>query len=129
MSGILDDKAVFLSGQAMTAEKIEKLFSPLGFFTARLDGAAIQNKAELLAALAVALRFPEYFGHNWDALLDCLRSLPEFISARGYAVILENSALLLKDSPADLADFKDTAGLAAEFLIEKHKLPLKVVML
>ncbi len=128
MSGILDDKAVFVSGNAMTAEKIEKLFSPLDFFTARLDGANIKNKPELLTALAAGLRFPEYFGHNWDALLDCLRSLPEFISARGYAVIIERSALLLKDSPADLEAFKDTVGTAAEFL-EQHGLPFKVVML
>ena len=129
MSGITDDKAVFVSATDMTAEKIEKLFSPLGFFTARLDGANIKNKRELLAALAAGLRFPEYFGYNWDALLDCLRSLPDFISARGYAVIIERSDLLLKDSPADLVDFKDIAGTAAEFLIDKHKLPLKVVML
>jgi RNAse (barnase) inhibitor barstar len=35
----------------------------------------IGTKQELLNALANALSFPEYFGHNWDALLDSLRDL------------------------------------------------------
>jgi len=129
MSDLLNDNSVFVNGKTGTAEEIEELFSPPGFFTARLDGAEIKNERELLAALAAALRFPAYFGHNWDALLDCLRSLPDFISAGGYAVVVERSALLLKDSPADLQDFKEIAGAAAEFLWEKHKLRLKIVML
>ena len=124
-------KEVFLSlaGKDLKAEEIEKLFSPLCFFTARLDGAEIKNKAALLSALAAGLKFPAYFGYNWDALLDCLRSLPDFIKAGGYAVIIERSALFLADSPSDREDFRDIAETAAVFLAEKYKLRLKVVML
>jgi RNAse (barnase) inhibitor barstar len=35
----------------------------------------IRSKAKLLAILADKLRFPGYFGHNWDALEECLRDL------------------------------------------------------
>lgn len=35
----------------------------------------IQEKYKLLACLAQVLRFPEYFGHNWGALADCIRDL------------------------------------------------------
>lgn len=35
----------------------------------------ISNKKELLEALGNALRLPEYFGYNWDALYECLRDL------------------------------------------------------
>jgi RNAse (barnase) inhibitor barstar len=33
------------------------------------------SKAELLAAFARALRFPDWVGRNWDALADALRDL------------------------------------------------------
>lgn len=32
-----------------------------------------QDKAAVLEAFATALELPEWFGHNWDALLDALR--------------------------------------------------------
>lgn len=118
-----------LAGKDLKAEEIEKLFSPLGFFTVRLDGAELSSKAALLSALAAGLKFPSYFGHNWDALLDCLRSLPDFIKAGGYAVIIEGSGFFLADSPEDRKIFRDIAETAAGFLAEKHKLRLKIIML
>ena len=35
------------------------------------------------------MAFPEWFGHNWDALLDCLADLG-WRPAEGYVVILEH---------------------------------------
>lgn len=35
----------------------------------------IKSKTALLEALFVALRFPDYFGGNWDALEECIRDL------------------------------------------------------
>jgi len=35
----------------------------------------IHSKKELLHFLAHELRFPKYYGMNWDALSDCLRNL------------------------------------------------------
>ena len=124
-------KEVFLglAGKDIKTEEIEKLFSPFGFFTVRLDGAEISNKGTLLAAMAAGLKFPSYFGYNWDALLDCLRSLPDFIKAGGYAVMIERSGLFLAESPADLENFRDIAETAAAFLAEKYKLQLKIIML
>lgn len=37
------------------------------------------GKTELLAALAQALDFPDWFGHNWDALAE---SLDEYLAQR-----------------------------------------------
>jgi len=129
--GFLDGEEVFLEpgGKELKAEEIEKLFPPLGFFWVRLDGAAVGNKAGLLSALAKGFKFPAYFGYNWDALLDCLRSLPDSVPARGYALIIERSGLFLRDSPADLEDFRDIAETAAAFLAEKYKLKFRVIML
>ncbi len=36
----------------------------------------LASKAELLAALQRELPLPDYFGHNWDALDECLGDLP-----------------------------------------------------
>ena len=40
-----------------------------------LDGTEIRDKAEFYDAVAAALGFPDWFGHNLDALADCLRDL------------------------------------------------------
>jgi hypothetical protein len=48
--------------------------------------AGMRSKAELLAALADAGHFPDYFGGNWDALLDCLRDL-SWISNRKVVMV------------------------------------------
>lgn len=46
----------------------------LGF--AYLDGVAVASAPGLHAALAAALRFPDWYGANLDALADCLRDVP-----------------------------------------------------
>src|SRR2546426_12769959 len=35
----------------------------------------VNSKDELLSFLAINLRFPDYFGRNWDALDECLSDL------------------------------------------------------
>jgi len=60
-----------------------------GYFVFRVDLAMAQNKDALLETLGRAMRFPEWFGHNWDALMDCLADLG-WIPAEGYVVILEH---------------------------------------
>lgn len=40
-----------------------------------LHCAGIETKQQLHAALASALNFPEWYGHNLDALYDCLTEL------------------------------------------------------
>ena len=43
----------------------------------RIDCGHIQTAAELHRILAQTLSFPEWYGHNLDALYDCLTELPE----------------------------------------------------
>ncbi len=60
-----------------------------GCLVLRVDLAAACNKEQMLAAIARALRFPEWFGHNWDALTDCLLDMG-WLPAMGYVIILEH---------------------------------------
>ncbi len=64
--------------------------------TARLavieaDLSRVANRNDLLAELARAFGFPDWFGHNWDALADCLSDLSWKV-AEGYVVCLHGSA-------------------------------------
>lgn len=60
-----------------------------GYAVFRVDLADARDKGGMLDAIARAMRFPDWFGHNWDALLDCLADL-SWQPADGYVVILEH---------------------------------------
>jgi RNAse (barnase) inhibitor barstar len=47
------------------------------------------DKEQMLAAVAKALKFPDWFGHNFDALADCLADM-SWKPAEGYLVLLEH---------------------------------------
>ncbi|MCX4811800.1 barstar family protein [Streptomyces sp. NBC_01239] len=50
----------------------------------------------VFAAFARTLYFPDYFGHNWDAMVDCLDDLHgSWHGGRGIAVVIGDADLLL----------------------------------
>ncbi len=130
LSDLFSAKVRFIraEGKDIKAEEIEKLFPPLSLFISVMDGAEVPDKESLLKSLASVLRFPAYFGYNWDALLDCMRSLPDFTGAKNHILIIKNSNLFLKDSQGALAVFRETVEEAADFLEENYKGFLKVVL-
>ena len=83
-----------------------------GCLVLRVDLAAARNKEELLAAVGKALRFPEWFGHNWDALADCLLDMG-WLPAEGYVVILDHCDGIHGRAESDFVTlmqvFQDTA--------------------
>lgn len=60
-----------------------------GCLVLRVDLAAARDKEQMLDAVGRALRFPEWFGHNWDALADCLADMG-WLPAEGYVVVLDH---------------------------------------
>ncbi len=48
--------------------------------------------------VAVAMRFREYFGDNWDAFDGCIRDM-DWLPARGYLLVLDDSASLWRNTP------------------------------
>lgn len=83
--------------------------------TIALDGCA--SKAELLERIAAALRFPGWFGHNWDALADCLTDL-SWLPAGTYRITLAQAGALRRAAPETLATaleiFDDAAAAWAD---------------
>jgi RNAse (barnase) inhibitor barstar len=71
---------------------------PPGFVLAILDGAAVDSRARFFQELAQALRFPDYFGHNWDAVYDCLTDL-NWLPATGYALVVDGFDHLATNEP------------------------------
>ena len=61
-----------------------------------LDTREAVDKAAFLAACARDLDFPDYFGHNWDALADCLS---DFVARHTPVLVVWTGASVL--SPAD----------------------------
>lgn len=87
----------------------------LSAFTIDLNGCA--DKAGLMARLARALEFPDWFGHNWDALADCLGDL-SWLAAEGYLIVLAHSRQLRAADPSSwetlLEILAEAAGLWRE---------------
>jgi len=61
-----------------------------GLVCFRIDIGPAHDKADFINALSKAMRFPDWFGGNWDALADCLKDL-SWLSNAGCVVVLEKS--------------------------------------
>ena len=77
---------------------------------ARVDLAGAADKEALLARLAHALGFPDWFGGNWDALEDCLADL-SWRAGTGHLFMLERHGELPVE---DLGVLIEVLAAAAE---------------
>lgn len=80
---------------------------------ALLSGNGVIDKSTFLHAAAAALAFPPYFGRNWDAFADCLTDL-SWLPAAGHAILYDNPAPLIRQSPHDWATAVEIFSAAAE---------------
>ena len=79
----------------------------------RTDLAGCHDKDELLHRLAVSLQLPASFGHNWDALEECLADL-EWLPAKGYVLCFTNPESILPDDEEEFATFLEVLSDAGE---------------
>src|SRR3972149_2236288 len=89
------------------------------------DMAAVQGKGEFLAAVAQALKAPEWFGNNWDALADALGDLSWLnvsgLPPSGYVLLLRNGGEMLGLSAADHGVASEIFAGTAGFWKSKRK--------
>jgi hypothetical protein len=69
----------------------------------------VKNKDKLLEVIARQLRFPEWFGGNWDALEDCLCDL-SWRKGSGHVLLFEDFRM-----SDELGILIDILGACAEF--------------
>jgi RNAse (barnase) inhibitor barstar len=86
---------------------------PTGFALKVIKGAKCQTTAGLLTECARALDFPDYFGHNWDALEECLADL-EWLPAKGYILLITDAAQVLPDDEEEYETFLEILRDAGE---------------
>ncbi len=79
---------------------LERSSNELGLFLAKVDLRTCDGKAALLDRIATALHFPEWFGHNWDALADCLDDLG-WLAEPGCVLVLEAAEAFERRAPTD----------------------------
>jgi RNAse (barnase) inhibitor barstar len=81
--------------------------------------AGITTKAGLLNALDEALRFPDYFGDNWDALAECINDL-SWLPDGDVALVHED--VPLKDDRRSLATYLSILrGAVEEWAAKKER--------
>jgi RNAse (barnase) inhibitor barstar len=82
-----------------TVHGLELLASSLDWPCYVVELQSSLDKAQLLERCAEVLRFPSWFGHNWDAFFDCLVDLASARRARGCVIVLRHAGKLRSTSP------------------------------
>lgn len=93
---------------APPADPFEYSDRPVSILHVVVDG--VTSKADLFRFLATHLSFPDYFGHNWDALMDCISDLHWMTATE---VILSHPRLPPL-SPADLRTYLEILAEAIQ---------------
>lgn len=85
-----------------------------------LDLKGIRSKKGLLETLATGLKLPKHFGHNWDALADCLMD-DAWAKRESYTVVVLDAAAAAKRFGDDWATLTDVLGEACAWWDKKGK--------
>ncbi|APE22634.1 hypothetical protein SVEN_3560 [Streptomyces venezuelae ATCC 10712] len=68
-------------------------------YVARLDGREMSDEVTTFQQFEEALKFPAYFGWNWDAFHDCLRDL-QWLASDHHVLIIESAEQALSEDHA-----------------------------
>ena len=84
-----------------------------GLYVAEGRLSDVSTKTELLRVVAECMKFPDYFGYNWDALDECLRDM-EWCPSRGYILALRDATSGWKTAPRLMGELADCWAFAAK---------------
>lgn len=92
-----------------------------------LDGRAIAGTAQVFDRCAQALAFPAWFGHNWDALADCLTDL-SWLTGVGHVVLWNQYGTLARHDPKAWAMAHRVFSLSIEERVRLGMAPLFLLL-
>ena len=103
---LLEDErgGVFHLPPGVAPKEAQSAAKRAGFAYFHIDGKSVARKEQLLVAAATALHFPSDFGHNWDALEECLTDM-EWADADGYVILYDHIENLLDAHPDQFETF------------------------
>ncbi len=89
----------------------------LQFATVNLGHA--KDRTAVFAELDRALKLPDHFGRNWDALADVLEDR-QWLGKHGRVVVVAGATAYRRDHPNDWATLEEILAEACEFWKERH---------
>ena len=89
------DPGIYLWHGAFDVDDVRHTVQHAGWALGHVDGWRAGGKAEFLAAVGQALDFPDWYGHNFDALADCLHDVGS--GADGVVLLWDGWATLARD--------------------------------
>ncbi|GGS03518.1 hypothetical protein GCM10010252_47810 [Streptomyces aureoverticillatus] len=100
-----------------------------GWATLALDLTGVRDKAAFLDRCATALTLPAWFGHNWDALADCLSDLSWAPGGRGRLLVVSGWREYAEAAPGDWGVAQEVFADAVAYWREQGQGPgLEVVL-
>ncbi len=105
---------VYLLEESDPTETLKKLANERGLAFFHIEGRDISDKGQFLKQAALILRFPEYFGHNWDAFADCLTDM-SWHEAAGFVILYDHFDPFAKHSLSQFETALDILKESAEF--------------
>ena len=87
--------------------------TPPGFAVRTIQGKKCRTPSGLFDEFARALDFPDYFGHNWDALEECLADF-EWLQAKGYILLIHDADAVLPEDEEEYETLLEILSDAGE---------------
>ncbi|MGW6542369.1 barstar family protein [Streptomyces massasporeus] len=102
---------------------VARALPPTGLiYSARMQGQQMRDSDGVFAQFYEALRLPDYFGWNWNALRDCLTDL-HWINAKHFLLTIDDANAVLSESAEEREILFRALNDAVKFWAGKPELP------
>lgn len=92
-------KPKITANRKQTIETVAEVLAQQGIQVFYIDGQEIYNKETFLKKTAEAMKFPAYFGFNWDAFEECITDLT-WCPAKKYVLMYERPDVFAHADPS-----------------------------
>jgi RNAse (barnase) inhibitor barstar len=118
MLSLVSDKAIYYAQPTFFRDEniclLKLVVDELGYMLFCLDGSVIASADDLLNGLSDIMKFPDYFGYDWNPLTDCLRDM-EWLPAKGYVILFSHPANFKRNSPNSFKIFLEIIETVFEY--------------